>query len=381
MKTRKRKEWLREKRIVLLVGIMLVLMFAERGLSVGLSYEAEDMVIHFEPGLKTELVFDLRNVPENMRVNVSLVGELAGYFRADWFNERELIVYIDLPKEIDSPGENVVYLTAKEVLADGSGLVAATTAVRVPISIVVPYPGRYLDVDLRVFDVERDSDANFEFVLNNVGEKSLYDVKGTVNIYDSNNETVSSTELSDIFVNKASKEVISVKKNIKKSGVYRAVIELDYGGDEPARSEKEFRVGKMLVEILDCTSVFEKGGIVPFDIKIGNEWSTMITDVYADVTISDSDGEVVDSFRTPSVDLSSWGEVVLAGFFDASGVVDDIYFADVVVHYGEENVAESVKIRSKRGTVNIFYLIYSVFLVMCTSLYCLFRIKRMRVIR
>jgi len=377
----RRRKYLGNREMVLLIGVMFVLMLSGRVVAVGLVYDQEDMIIDFEPGLKTELVFGLQNIHADGKLNVSLEGKLAGYFRSDWFNEKDLIVYIDLPKEIGSPGENVVYLTAKEVPVDGFGLVMAATAVRVPIYIVVPYPGRYLDVDLRVSDVEMDSDTDFEFVLNNLGERPLHDVKGTMNIYDSNNETVSSTKLSDIFVDKASKEVLSVKKNIKKSGVYRAVVELDYGGDEIVRREKEFRVGKMLVEILDCTSVFERGSIAPFNIEIENKWSTMIPGVYADVVISDADGEAVDSFRTPSIDLGSWGEVVLTGFFNAGEAVDDVYTADVIVYYGGESVAESVGIRdSERGFVNVFHLVYSLFLVMITGLYYLFRTKRMGVV-
>jgi len=361
--------------MVILIGVF-ILIFSENILAVGVSHK--NTLVNFEPNLKTQVEFGIQNIKEGTKLDISLEGDLKQYATIGDLIGNKLIVYLNLPEKIEKPGIHELFLTVSEIpLESGSGIMSVTS-VRTPISIKVPYPGRYLEISLEVSDASVGENIDFKITAENLGEEFLDNVKGAVKIYSPDEELIDSIPVKEKSIARASKEEFVVKGKIKKEGVYRAVAELDYGG-KIARDEKEFKVGILFIEIVNYDKWFKRGGINPFDIEIENKWNDVISGVYADIIINYENNSFINEIKTPGIDIGPWEKETITGLFDTTGFEYETYHANITIYYANKTTNKLVKIKvSDEGLISPFTLGYVVFLMVVIGGYFYIRRRKMK---
>jgi hypothetical protein len=322
--------------------------------------------IDFEPGYSGEFVFDfVLDVDADLYVE----GDLARYVKLDRdrvSGREEAVAILNLPPEIKSPGVNYIFIGAR-----GEGV-----DVRGAIKVVVPYPEKYVELELNAPNVNAGEIVDVGLRMFNLGKQDV-NVTPVVEIY-------SAGERVEIFEGRSGAIGVSgiLDFNVPfdssnySAGDYVAVALVDYG-DEVARVENVFRLGEFAVRILNYTDEFVEGEIGRFEIEVENLWDYGMDEVYAEVRIIGSGV----GFDSSIVKLGGWEKRVLVAAFDGSSFVGGEVDAKIILHYDGEVVSEDVKLKIVDSLGVVFYVYIFGFLVLLSGLvwFVVFRRKKRRV--
>jgi hypothetical protein len=297
------------------------------GVSPG-SYE-----VVYEEGLEREFVFDF--VVDEVR-DLRVMGNLAGYLELDKkkISGREKVVAtLKFPLVVEESdlnfGNNNIWIIAGDVSAI--------------VKVKVPYPEKYVGLELGVPNVNVGGDVEVRMKVLNLGSEDLV-VRSFFEVY-SDDEVLDSFEFESSFLG-ASKsldfERVLDSKNYS-SGDYLVVARVEYG-DKIARAENVFRVGEFGVRILNYTrEVYDD--IDRFEIEIESLWNGRMNEVYFEARVVagyDEEGKVliqeVNGFDSTIVPLGAWEKKRLVGFFDSRGLEGDISL-NVDVHYSANHAS------------------------------------------
>jgi len=327
--------------------------FAVSGVMPG-SYEVD-----FEPGYSGEFVFDF---VLNGEAELYIEGDLAGYVELDKrrISGRESVVAVlNLPSEIESVGINQIFVGAR-----GDGV-----DVRGAIKIVVPYPERYVGLELSAPNVNSGEVVEISLRMLNLG-RQVVDVSPRVEVYRMVDGELSMVDGEAVGVFYGEGGVLGVSEFLDFNvsfdssnyfaGDYVAVALVDYGEVFPldsfrhqtglARVENVFRLGEFKIRILNYSDEFVEGEIGKFEIEIENLWDSRMLEVYAEVVVESGVG-----FDSSIVGLKGWEKKTLVGAFDGFGFVDGFVDAKIIVHYDGGVVSEDVRLRIVGDVSYVFY--------------------------
>ena len=197
--------------------------------------------LDFQAGLKKTITFMIINSEgKDMKLQgMVLPGELDKYISLpikDFFisaaePQKDFSYEINLPSTL-SPGLHtgeVLVMVAPENNSQANTQISATLAVVTQLYIYVPYPGKYANADMVVYNANAGEDVTFVFPVVSAGEFDLTSVKAIVDIYNSMNEKIDSFVTDTISVPSGQKKEIVYKwKENVSVGNYRAVASLVY---------------------------------------------------------------------------------------------------------------------------------------------------------
>ena len=210
--------------IFFLFVLSLGSVFAISGVSPA-SYE-----INFEPNFSGEFSFDF--FVEKGVESLCAEGDLAEYvsFDKDSVSGREdVVVFLNLPSEIDKPGVNYIKIIAGKIVGG--------------IKVLVPYPERYVEVGLNAPNVNVGEDILFELELFGRGNKSVI-VSPRIGIYENGVEVdVMGIEDVEVFPDDEISVNVSMDTSDYLAGDYMAVAFLDYD-NVSVSVENPFRLGE-----------------------------------------------------------------------------------------------------------------------------------------
>lgn len=343
-----------KKRLILLIIFLQILPFVNAG-SIGITpahYE-----LFFEPNLERTFEFKASNPDSDAGIEIYMQGDLSEYFElSDTFLKQSgnFEVKLKLPDKIEIPGTHRIIVGVREKIKDINGGVGGLAAIQAVISVLVPYPGKYVEASFKILDINKGENAFFELELNNLGTQDV-DVNPIIEIYE--NEKKLRTQVIEIGEIK-SKDKVTISDFLEtsdlSSGVYNVVVTIDYS--KIITIEKELRIGYFFINITDYSYQFESKEINKFNIEVENLWNSEMNNVFAVVSVSDK-GKILDDFKTPSVNMKPWEKVNLSGFFDASDVEEGKYTANIKVYYVNETISKLVAIYIFKPELNQMWLI------------------------
>jgi hypothetical protein len=359
------------KRLLLFSFVLIVLSSYAMAGSVGISpaYYVE----HFEPNLEKTYSFRAFNPNLDAGISIFLEGSLAQYanLSSDYVDKTSpFTVHLKLPENLSKPGSHILYVAIREAKNDSSGgAIGGLASIRAPIKILVPYPGQYVESELKVGNINEGELAEYDLEIQNLGdEDTILDVFIEVFSVGKSGNRVLMDRVDDVIIK--TKNSVTVSDTLATSnfeaGDYYVQATITYSNKTEVVSDN-FRIGEFLVDIVDYDYMFDAGRINQFDITIENRWNTRIDSVYADVTITD-EGKVVSTFRTVSVDTSPWEVKEMTGFFDATDMEVGRYLANMRVNYGDSSTRKLVAIYIEDPPKERNYLIYALIAVGVLSL-------------
>ena len=235
---------------------------------------------------------------------------------------------------------------AEEVIEEDEEVIGSVIGTSVTIKGVIdinmPFPGKYLEISLESNDANIGETVDFELEIISWGKEdvtvapeieilSLPDQKHIETLQFKNREI-------------KSRETIKLGKSLDTSnynaGNYRAVATVDYGGDKPAKAESDFRIGELIINIVNYTRQIIIKDFQPFNIEIESRWNNEIDGVYARVFIFNESGILTD-FKTSSNSLIPWERKNITGFFNTNNFDKGFYNANITLFYYGKDVGKS----------------------------------------
>lgn len=371
------------KRLIFLVLFLAVLLgevyFVSAG-SIGISPNGYD--VNFEPGLEQNFSFSAASADPDRSIGIYIKGDLAEYVslsKSSLIGSGSFVVSISLPDEIEKPGKHRILVGVIEQAEEQNATIGSVAAVQAYIDVHVPYPGKYAEAEFSVSDINEGESAPYKLLIKNLGTDD-FNVAPVIEFY-SDEEKVKTFFLENSLIKSKESKTFEGFFNTSdlKSGLYSVVAKMDYGG-QPLEIEKEFRVGTLFVNITDYSSKFVPGRINKFDIEIESLWNLEIENVYSEVSVT-GEGDILDSFRTPSVNLKPWEKTNLTGFFDAENVTEGKYKAAITVYYGNSSNYKLVAIRVREPfELNWLYVTAGIVLLVFIAIviYLVIKIRRLR---
>ena len=323
-----------------MIGVFVVLIFMCSGVFAVSGVSPASYEVDFEPGYSGEFVFNF--VIEKGAEDLYAEGDLAEYVSFDKRSvsgREEVVVSLNLPSEIDSPGVNYIKIIAGNAMGG--------------IKVRVPYPERYVEVGLNAPNANVGEVVLFELELSGKGNESVI-VSPRIEIYrDGEGIDVIGVEDVEVFPGDEVSVNVSIDTSDYLAGDYIAVGFLDYD-DVSVSVDNPFRLGEFSVELVDYSKSFRENKIDRFEILVESLWDDDMRGVYAEVNVLGFDSA---SFVSSSEDLDAWGRQVLVGFLDSSEIEGNSFEAEIILHYGNESVSGVVELKVVEGFDYVFWVL------------------------
>lgn len=346
---------LEKKRFYLVVSLIFVfvIFFIQNVSALGVSPAI--VRLNFYPGLEQTITYRVSGISETKEMSLRVEGDLAKYVTLDrgtLIGPGGFSMIIKLPNQIDIPGTHRLSVFVAEKIDEelAGGAVGTSVTVVPAIDIFVPYPGKWLDINLEAQDVNINEPVNFILNIKSQGSDEITTTP-RIEIY---SETGNSLET--IYFNERtikSQEEIALTKALDTTsfnpGTYTAIAIVDYDG-KTATSEKSFKIGELIINILNYTREIVINKIQAFDLGIESGWNDIIDGAYGEILISNSSsGQKMAEFKTSSTSLIPWESRIITGYFDTSNFTAGNYSANItLIYYGKEvgkSSSEIVEVR------------------------------------
>lgn len=288
--------------------------------------------VDFEPNKEYVFTFGLSG-EEGAEFDVDLGGHLEKYGRINknkYKAGEQVLVYLKLPEEPIKPGINSLEVIFTQQDPAG-GLVGIKGRIIANIKVDAPYPGQYVELRLsKTGDANVGEDIQLNLELDSKGTDPVT-VYPEIEIYDSAKNVIERFSLESVYLEPS--EIKMINYNFTTSsfepGSYNASATISFGEGYEVNKEIEFRVGTLLIEVVNYTKYFERDKINGMDIWIQSRWNGRIEGVYANVTLPDYDI----SFITPTTDVNSFEKTRVKGFFDTTLISEEKFQALITLHY------------------------------------------------
>jgi len=317
-------------------------------------YSPANKEIDFEPGLEKTLDFGV--TASRLDVKLSVSGYLSEYitlsktFIESDSTDRRFKVILKLPKKVEKPGHHKVWIIAEEIIDQSKtgGTVGTSSNVMVYIIINVLNPGKYVDMSLSASDANLNEPVKFAVNVKSFGEEDINSIRAGIDVYSPDNEKLTTVYTDEKSLKSNTEETLNAQLSTigYSAGTYRAVAKLNYDG-KTKQDEKNFKIGKLNIKIINYTKEFEKDKINKFDIEIESDWGNKIENVYGEIKINN---EII---KTPNIDLAPWEKGVITSYWDTNNVKTGTYDVKMTIYYEDKTTVEigRVKVIEKKGAL------------------------------
>ncbi len=363
-----------------LIIIALILLTGQAS-AIGIS--PSRIILHYEPGLEETLSFTVYNgdaSPTNVRLyshgelaNMTLFDKDAMEMMSD--SRDTFNVKIKLMQGEYEPGDHAVFIGAVEQAERQSGnrmSVAAVTGVESQVYVRVPYPGKYLSASVSTEDVIMGQPVIFKVIASSLGDENLDNVTAIIDVYDPQGaKVISLASGSESIGPKESKELYAEWAPANAStGIYRATATVYYDG-KTAAAETNFRLGDMILEIVDATAEMMGSSVVRFVIDVQSSWNDAIQGIYATINVTDAGGNAAGSTSTAPTTISRWSKAQIEAFLKADNLNDGTYDALIMLHYNGKSSEKKVQFEIEREKFRINPLYALITLLILVIIYLL----------
>lgn len=354
---------MRVKRILFILAGLLIVLTMQNVLAIGIT--PGRTTINFEPSLHKEVSFSIINSEhKDMSVIFMIKGELSesitlsqAYAEFSSSEDSKSFTYvIDLPEQFERPGLHTADIVALEVPKDTvseGAIIGATVAVVSQLHVYVPYPGKYVELDVDIIEASPGQFTMFIISVVNRGRLNIKRANARIEIY-SKDKLIDKIETEEIgLLVGERKEFIKKWDTNVDIGKYKAKIILTYDGEERIL-EKDFNVGEAKLEIeLITVKDFALGEIAKFNILVNNKWGEEIKDVRVNMIVYGELGNTLAEIKTPNYDVPSLSKVEMIAYWDTEGMEEGIYDGKLILSYGKDKNEKNVKIKITEDSIEV----------------------------
>jgi hypothetical protein len=250
---------------------------------------------------------------------------------------------LKMPAVIDKPGPHRTLIYAIEVPDETYGTIFAIVRVEHQIDIIVPYPGKYLEI-IGFQAQNRDAGATVPITVDliNKGNETVDGVEGTVLIYDYQMNligTVKTNTAKKVEPEQTRQLSANWDSGDYKQGNYHAEVKLVYEINSTS-AKTDFKLGGLDVSLIDYSKEIIIGAIKPFFVIADSIWSETVKGVRAVVEVYNysNSSQSITSFETLTRDIPAWGTENLKGYLDTTNLNLGVYDLKIILYY--ENLSK-----------------------------------------
>lgn len=278
--------------------------------------------LNFESGGQVNITFYVLDSIEDVTYDVFLRGgELVNYSSINKDSVSgggSFILTINFPESMEKPGEHIISVSVKERPSETS-FINTIVEVGALIKTFVPYPGFYGDLSLNIPDVNINDQIPVELYVINRGDNALDIQSVSVDFLSSSGESVKNINFTPVTIPVGGDRYF--RKYADSSGIgsgsYIGRARVSYQ-DINREINRSFRVGSLFVNVTNYTGSILGNGIQKFYVTLESMWNSPVYGAYVDVNISN--GQYSTLFRTPSVDISPWGQKTIESYIDTENL-------------------------------------------------------------
>ena len=312
--------------------------------------------VNFEANTKQSYTFTILNnenkefnalifIRGNLNNTIILPVSLVEFKSTD--TQKTFTYELNFGNDLGEPGTHegeIVIMELPPNIRQGGTFVGAVTSVILQIRVNVPYPGKYAKAELKVTESKANEYVSFLIPVYNLGVEDISNAKATIDIFGPTNEKIASIQSNELAIKSKDFRELTAKWTAKiNPGKYYGVANVNYDG-KIARAETVFGVGSLNIEILEVSvKDFRLGGVAKFDILLENRWNEEVKGIYAEMFVSNENGDDIANFKTATIDIDSLSKGTLNGFWDTAGVKEGTYNIRIVLHYQDKSSEKLLK--------------------------------------
>lgn len=352
------------KSICLLITFFIIIFLTMSNIS-AIGITPGRTTFNFEPGMQQEIPFSIVNTEhKDMSVVFILKGELAEYITLKQtftkFTSEEgsksFSYVVNLPSDIREPGLHegeIVALEMPEDLGGAGAFVGATVSVASQLHVYVAYPDKYVDAQVNIVEGDEGSTV-FLIPIINRGELGIVNVRATIDIYTALNEKITTLETNSQSLNSLERKELAVSWNENiNPGKYFAVITILYD-NEVLKLEKEFNVGKKILDILEVVvRDFSLGEIAKFNALVENKWAEELKEVFLNILVYNPRGDIMADFKSPTYDIPGLSKSEMVAYWDTGGVSEGTYDGKLILKYGKASTDKNIQMKISDDSLEV----------------------------
>jgi len=249
---------------------------------------------------------------------------------------RILDVLVDMPSSA-LPGKKDLKLAIR-TLGKSTSTIGTGLEIVAKITVVVPYPERFVESRLFVPLFEEMKASSFSVEVMNRGSVPVAEAFAVIDILGPFNNKIDTLRSEKTSLGIGERKILNIFYQPSSSpGAYIVRSTVVYDGQN-SFDEKPMYLGSPKIDI-DGISVdhFKLGGIAQFEILVSNQWNEPFDGVYADVRVSDDKGNLVALERTVDTKIEPHGKQNLKAYWDTSRALQGKYSAQIDLFYGDRS--------------------------------------------
>ena len=271
--------------------------------------------------------------------------------------EKSLTFDLVMPDSL-SPGlhtAEVVVVEASQENGKSPASVGVALAVATQIYVRVPYPGKYVEGEIKIMGGENEK--KIFIVAINRGTEKINEIKANIVILDSEGKKVEKLETDKTSLTPGEqKDILATWKVNSPKGRYTARAEVIYDGERLAL-EKNFEIGELLLELLDLyVKDFVLGEIAKFNLVVRNKWSEPINKAYAEMLVLDSNYNELADVKSSTYDIPADKQTTMVYYWDTKEVKEGLYNANVLLYYGDKKTQHDLKLDVSSNAIEVIGL-------------------------
>jgi hypothetical protein len=343
-------------KISLVLAILLALAIIPQNVQ-GIGVTPGRKTIDFSPNFEGTFKFTIVN-NEHKQFNALIYteGDLRDYVEVS----KDLVVFtekdeskqveytVKLPEKIEEPGDHWAKIVILEMppevkTLEGQSQVLGAVAVIHQVRVKVPYPGKFAKVEMSIEEAQPGEPVTFFVKVYNLGKEDIYKANAIIDILGPTNEKIATLETEEKGIESGMRDDFIASWMTENPGIYHAVATVNYDG-KITTAEKNFAIGNLFIEVEGVTvKNFVLGGIAKFEIDVESKWNQRISNVYAEMKITDSKGDTIASFKSASIDIEPLQRATLYAYWDTEGVEKGAYDATLRLHYADKTTERKLK--------------------------------------
>lgn len=327
----------------IIYGIFLVItIFLFSSLVAGLGIAPGEKKIAFQADSVQKIRYTvLNNEHKDFVVSIYADGEIGKYVKIENAqvslsadeDKKDFYIDVNLPSSLH-PGDNTGRIIAEESIENLSFMGAVGKGrIRVisNLIVMVPYPEKYIDVQLGV--QEKENNTEITATITNLGLTDIKNLGADVGIYEGETQIQNLNFKFDeqLARGKETSSISEVKAEKLPGGVYSVVARIKYD-DYTLEVSRDFEVGKEALKISSYTKYFLENSMNKFEIDAKSDWNQKIKNAYATIDITRYNEEVA-SLRSASYDIAPRETKIITAYWDTSKLELGKYNANLSLIY------------------------------------------------
>jgi hypothetical protein len=303
----------------------------------------------------------INNEAKNTIIVLNVQGALAQYVTLNQTTlniskyelEKEFTYRIKLPENLEI-GTQTINIIASETIGNTNvNTINGLLTLAHQLQINIPYSKKQMEGYVSIATTKIKEPATIKLILKNNGVENINKITGTIKILDNNNNIHfqdNIVEQNNLLV----KSEISIDKKVilKNVGEYNIEYNLNYDEKE-FNITKKFNMGEYNIAIIDTkVNNFKLGTIAKFDIKIENEWNTILNNIDVELVIKDMAKNIIEQNNIPKNKLYP-GNNTLVIYWDTTNITKGEYLLDLKITSDEKIVTSEYTIKIAENSIEI----------------------------